>query len=320
MITYVQGDLFTSPAHVLVNTVNTVGVMGKGIAKEFKSIYPEMFDVYQALCERGELTVGRLMLYRTPHKWVLNFPTKRHWRQRSRLEDIDAGLKTFVARYAEMAVTSIAFPQLGCGNGELDWESEVRPTMERLLAVLPIDIYVHIYDSGSLLPEHHNRDWMRAWLRSEPKSLAFSEFWEDVVRQIADINLSRQTINGWSVSVTGDGGGDAVVFHQHGDQLNLAKEDLLDLWQRFRSFGLLARTDLPVSYQRIADPLFSLLIRLTYIEETCYTTFPASKRAEPVSTTRLLAREEARGIRLVPPVELAGDAVQSSLFPETDVA
>lgn len=92
MITYVEGDLFTSPAQVLVNTVNTVGVMGKGIAKEFKDIYPDMFRACRRLCERDELIVGKIFLHRTPHKWVLNFPTKRHWRQRSRVEDIEAGL------------------------------------------------------------------------------------------------------------------------------------------------------------------------------------------------------------------------------------
>ena len=76
MITYVDFSLFDSPAKVLVNTVNTVGVMGKGIAKEFKSIYPDMFDEYQQLCEDGALDIGKLWVYKTSHKWVLNFPTR----------------------------------------------------------------------------------------------------------------------------------------------------------------------------------------------------------------------------------------------------
>ena len=78
MITYIACDLFKSPARVLVNTVNTVGVMGKGIAKDFKQVYPEMFSQYQRICEKGSFDIGTLWLYKTPNKWVLNFPTKRH--------------------------------------------------------------------------------------------------------------------------------------------------------------------------------------------------------------------------------------------------
>ena len=90
-ITYVRGNLFESPAQVLVNTVNTVGVMGKGVALEFKKLFPEMFEEYRRLCEGRLLKIGMLHIYRTPHKWVLNFPTKEHWRQPSRVEYIDAG-------------------------------------------------------------------------------------------------------------------------------------------------------------------------------------------------------------------------------------
>jgi len=80
MITFVKGNLFESPAKVLVNTVNTVGVMGKGIAKTFKEIYPDMFKEYQGFCEKGQFKIGQLWLYTTKHKWILNFPTKKQWR------------------------------------------------------------------------------------------------------------------------------------------------------------------------------------------------------------------------------------------------
>src|SRR5258708_35436993 len=96
MITYVRGDLLRSPAKGLVNTVNTVGVMGKGIAKDFKTIFPEMFGEYQKVCEQRKLEVGKLFLWRGPHKWVLNFPTKKHWRNPSKPEFIEAGLKAVV--------------------------------------------------------------------------------------------------------------------------------------------------------------------------------------------------------------------------------
>jgi O-acetyl-ADP-ribose deacetylase (regulator of RNase III) len=144
MITYVEGDLFQSPAKVLVNPVNTAGVMGKGLALEFKRRYPAMFREYQVLCKKKQLDVGQLWIYKTPEKWILNFPTKRHWRQKSRPEYIEAGLERFVATYQEENIDSIAFPQLGCGSGQLDWETQVQPLMEKHLAPLPITIHIYV--------------------------------------------------------------------------------------------------------------------------------------------------------------------------------
>src|SRR5688572_28909078 len=108
MITYVLGGFFTSPARVLVNTVNTKGVMGKGIAKVFRDVYPEMFAAYRVACEQGAFSVGDLFYYPTPRKGVLNFPTKTDWRRPSRLEYIEAGLRTFAASYASYSLTSVA--------------------------------------------------------------------------------------------------------------------------------------------------------------------------------------------------------------------
>lgn len=127
MLVYVNQDIFKSPAQVLVNTVNTVGVMGKGIAKRYKEVYPEMYNQYRDLCENNLLQIGKLWLYKTDTKWVLNFPTKKHWRNPSKLEYIESGLQKFVSTYEEKKITSISFPQLGVGNGGLDWEKQVKP-------------------------------------------------------------------------------------------------------------------------------------------------------------------------------------------------
>ncbi|MFH1549631.1 MAG: macro domain-containing protein, partial [Planctomycetota bacterium] len=176
MLTYVIGDLLKSPALALVNTVNTVGVMGKGIAKDFKKIYPKMFKEYQRLCETKKLTIGKLWLYKTPNKWILSFPTKTTWRKPSRIDYIKAGLEKFVSTYHKKGITSIAFPQLGCGNGELDWESQVQPLMEKYLKKLPIDVFVYAYaQKDPLIPEHRNINEIRTWLESEPESLGFEE-------------------------------------------------------------------------------------------------------------------------------------------------
>ena len=142
MLTYLRGDLLSSPAQVQVNTVNTVGVMGKGIALQFKNKYPQMFAAYQKACEKQQLGIGRLYLWKSPEKWVLMFPTKRHWRNPSKIEYVESGLKEFVDSYERLGVDSIAFPRLGCGNGGLEW-SVVKPIMEKYLSPLPINIYIY---------------------------------------------------------------------------------------------------------------------------------------------------------------------------------
>ena len=149
-IKYVKDNLFESEAMVLVNTVNTVGVMGKGIAKEFKRLYPKMFEEYQRKCANGSLDIGKPWLCKTSPKWILNFPTKKHWRNKSKVKDIEAGLKEFENICKSEGIESVSFPMLGCGNGGLDWEKQVKPLMEKYLAPLPIEIYIHLYGAEFL--------------------------------------------------------------------------------------------------------------------------------------------------------------------------
>lgn len=137
------GDLFASKAQTLVNTVNTVGIMGKGVALGFKERYPGMFEDYTARCEHKEVRLGKPYLYRDlAGAMVVNFPTKEHWRSPSRLGDIEKGLDYFVEHYAEWGIESVAFPPLGCGNGGLEW-SEVGPLIYRKLYRLPINVEVY---------------------------------------------------------------------------------------------------------------------------------------------------------------------------------
>lgn len=143
MITVRVGDLFASEAQTLVNTVNCVGIMGKGIALEFKKRFPEMFRDYAKRCAAGQVRLGRPYLYKQlVGPWILNFPTKDHWRSLSRLEDIVAGLEHLEAHVREWGITSLAVPPLGCGNGQLEWRV-VGPTLYRHLGELdiPVDLY-----------------------------------------------------------------------------------------------------------------------------------------------------------------------------------
>ena len=137
------GNLFDSKAQTLVNTVNCVGVMGKGIALEFKKRYPLMFDEYSNKCKLKEVKPGTPYLYQDiTGVSVLNFPTKDNWRSPSKLSYIVDGLDWFVRNYEQLGIRSIAFPPLGCGNGGLTWEL-VGPIMYNKLSTLPIDIEIY---------------------------------------------------------------------------------------------------------------------------------------------------------------------------------
>jgi len=125
--------IFESTAQTLVNTINCVGVMGKGLALEFKNRYPAMFDKYKSFCDKGVFKPGVLWIYKADDgKWVLNFPTKIDWRNPSKIEYLEEGLKKFVEIWKEKGITSIAFPLLGCTNGGLD-PDVVIPLMEKYL-------------------------------------------------------------------------------------------------------------------------------------------------------------------------------------------
>lgn len=148
MIEYKQGDLLTSDVEAVVNTVNCVGVMGRGIALQFKKQYPENFKHYEAACKRNELVPGKMFVYETDSfikpRLIINFPTKRHWRGVSRIEDIEKGLLDLINVIQTYNIKSIAVPPLGCGLGGLEWE-EVKPRMEAVFADLS-DVNVIIFE------------------------------------------------------------------------------------------------------------------------------------------------------------------------------
>ena len=136
------GDIFESNCSTIVNTVNCVGVMGNGIALEFKKRYPDMFMEYVLKCDRGEIRPGIPYLYQKDGTSILNFPTKDNWRSPSRLSYVVDGLNWFVNNYEKLDIKSIAFPPLGCGNGGLAWNI-VGPLMYQKLVSLPIDVVIY---------------------------------------------------------------------------------------------------------------------------------------------------------------------------------
>jgi O-acetyl-ADP-ribose deacetylase (regulator of RNase III)/uncharacterized protein YwgA len=140
----IKGDLFESKAQTLVNTVNCVGVMGKGLALEFKKRYPGMYQDYVKRCKREQVKLGEPYLFRGLElPQILNFPTKGHWRSVSRLEDIIHGLDYLEKHYKEWGVTSLAVPSLGCQQGQLDWRA-VLPVLYRYLSRFDISVKLYV--------------------------------------------------------------------------------------------------------------------------------------------------------------------------------
>ncbi len=155
MIEYRQGDILQADAEALVNTVNCVGIMGRGIALQFKNSYPANFKAYKAACEHGEVQPGRMFVFETGQltnpKYIINFPTKRHWRGKSRMEDIEAGLRALADEIRLRRIRTIALPPLGSGLGGLNWRdvrSRIEYTLEGLRGV-DVIVYEPLADPAS---------------------------------------------------------------------------------------------------------------------------------------------------------------------------
>ena len=191
MIIFKKGNLFDSDCQTLVNTVNCYGVMGKGIALVFKLRYPEMFVIYKNLCANKQFTIGQLWLYKgQPNApWVLNFPTKFHWKYPSKIEYLEKGLQKFVDTYKEKGIESIAFPLLGTHNGGLD-KQEVLALMCKYLK--KCDIPIEIYEYDPLAPDDFFESFKDKWnsIPSDRRRMVMG------IRSQSKVDILDRAING----------------------------------------------------------------------------------------------------------------------------
>ena len=208
-ITEFRGNIFESTCQTLVNTVNCVGVMGKGIALEFKNRFPEMFDEYARYCANQCIRPGILHLWKKSEPWILNFPTKNHWKYPSKIEYIEQGMAKFSATYTAKGITSIAFPELGTSSGGLQW-NQVKEVMYRFLEPLPnLDVEIYHFDPNaedSLFDILHQRihrfsieDYKKyLGIRAKQAHLLIDAFRENTVHSMMEIQqikgVGEQTI------------------------------------------------------------------------------------------------------------------------------
>lgn len=236
MLEYIEGDIFNSPAQVLVNTVNTVGVMGKGLALSFKKRYPDMFDSYRKACEKHQFHVGKLMLCYAPDHWILLFPTKANWRNPSKMEYLEEGLNKFVNTYAEKGISSIAFPKLGCGNGELSW-CDVKPVMERYLRALPITIYVYVGTDITQTPEHIAQQETIEWLKKNARDMSFNGVCDDLMHECS---LLPYRFNDCGLLYTAEWNDGLCIADVKGMEYKLSEDDLFQAWDTIRNQGIVS--------------------------------------------------------------------------------
>lgn len=257
MIKYVKGDIFNGPSKIIVNTVNTVGVMGKGIALEYKNRYPEMFLRYHELCQKNLLDIGKLYLWKKSDKWILLFPTKKHWRNPSKFEYIEQGLIKFVENWDKLGADSIAFPRLGCGNGGLDW-NVVKPLMEKYLNKLPMQILVYVDNYNDPIPEHQNVTEMEKWLSGEMGLFGYEAF-KIKLKNFIESGKNVIKINGNCHEISKKD--DLICI---GDTA-LNENEICSLWNWVRDAGVFIPNEMPDEYQGISLVFLELLKKLEYV-------------------------------------------------------
>ncbi|WP_312694102.1 macro domain-containing protein [Caproiciproducens sp.] len=262
MITYLKGDLFNSPAQVLVNTVNTVGVMGKGVALEFKKRYPNMFRSYQRICEDKSFDIGKLFLWKGTDKWVLLFPTKKHWKNPSRLEYIELGLQKFVDNWQRLGIESIAFPRLGCGNGGLNWD-EVRPIMEKYLKLLPLQVFIYVDNYTTVIPEHKQPDITERWLHNSIDAIGFNMLKEELQTKLRSNNSitfsdGKTAIVNWT---------DDKLKIENDRNIEISEDEFCSFWNYTRDSGVFAKESMPEQFSSYSEELIEILKKLEYLQD-----------------------------------------------------
>lgn len=162
-IKIIKGNIFTSKCQTIVNTINCVGVMGAGIALECRLRYPKMHDDYLRLCEENKINIGMLWIHKSQEKWILNFPTKKHWKYPSKVEYLNAGLEKFINTYQEKGIKSIAFPLLGASNGGIPQELSLK-IMTTYLDKVDLEIEIYRHDAAAKDDLYENT---KQWLLSQ---------------------------------------------------------------------------------------------------------------------------------------------------------
>ena len=219
----ITGNIFRTELQTIVNTVNCFGIMGAGLALECKYRYPDMFIRYKDMCDKKLLDIGKLYLYKTHQKWILNFPTKYHWKYETKPEYLDKGLKRFKETYKEKGILSAAFPLLGAHNGGLSKEESLSLIEKHLSS---IDIPIEIYQFDPTAPDDLFENFKTAFTSHKPATLKkLTHLTEDKIKKVTDI-LESENLKNMGQLISFDGIGEATLekcfnYAMRSDTLNI---------------------------------------------------------------------------------------------------
>lgn len=219
----IKGNIFRTNHQTIVNTVNCFGIMGAGLALECKYRYPDMFNRYKEICDKKLLDIGKLYLYKTHQKWILNFPTKYHWKYETKPEYLEKGLKKFKDTYKEKGITSVAFPLLGAQNGGLTQEQSIS-LLEKYLKEIDIPVEVYQYEADA--PDDLFAIFSKAFLANDNSKLKkLTLLKDDKINKIKNL-IENNHISNMGQLTTFEGIGEATIqkcfdYAMRSDTLNI---------------------------------------------------------------------------------------------------
>jgi O-acetyl-ADP-ribose deacetylase (regulator of RNase III) len=263
MLITVETEIFHSPARVLVNPVNTAGVMSSGVSAEFKRFFPDAFSRYRSLCEAGQIEPGRLFFYRADFRTVLHLPIKRHWRTTSTAEIVETGLQKLAAIWADQGIHTLAIPRFA--EGELDWDTVIRPMLEIYLAPLPIPVYLH---HQSMPDTRRSIRQIDQSLNQPSQYLPFNRIWKDLGRIVRRTYGQFTTEDHRSYTVAFQDGArySRLVITPDGEtSVSVGAPSLTELWDMLQSARMLLPSQFPSGLEAIAPYLIPLLAKTDYM-------------------------------------------------------
>ena len=263
MLITVETEIFYSPARVLVNPVNTAGVMSSGVSAEFKRFFPDAFSRYRSLCEAGRIEPGRLFIYQGDSRTVVHLPVKRHWRTAATAEIVEAGLQKLASVWADQGIHTLALPRFA--EGELDWNTVIRPMLEIYLAPLPIPVYLHhqpIPDTRRSIKQ------IDQFLNQPAQHQPFSRVWKDFGRIIRRTYGQFATEDGHAFTVAYQDGtrySRLVVTPDNESSVGVSMASLSELWDMLQAARMLLPSQFPSGLESVAPYLIPLFTKMDYI-------------------------------------------------------
>lgn len=263
MLITVETEIFQSPARVLMNPVNTAGVMSSGVSAEFKRFFPDAFSRYRSFCEAGQIEPGRLFFYHADFRTILHFPIKRHWRTAASAEIVESGLQKLAAVWTDQNIHALAIPRFA--EGELDWDTVIQPMLEIYLGPMPIPVYLH---HQSMPDTRRSIKRLDQLLNLPPQRLPFDRVWKDLGRIVrrASSQFATEDKRAFTVAFQDGTRYRRLVVTPDGEaSFSIGAPSLAELWDILQSAQILLPAQFPSGLETAAPYLMPLFAKVEYV-------------------------------------------------------